>query len=1299
MIIAKLNNLAIFVRIDLTTMKKFGAYLYIVVISFILAPPCEAGIPDFAPNISNNKVNVITQDSEGYIWFGTNSGLNKFTGENFLVWKASIDALNSGVIHDFCFTPNGDLWMATECGLERRRGNEIYNPEYAIINPMHRVLSLKDGNIIVSGRDGIQKIQLYEDPYKVPPVTNTFFTPGLGWAKNIVLDSRENVWIAAEIEGTSILYVLDNGLNLLKEEIIGRNNPIIAINYNPDNTVWIATKAGLYCYDADSRDRTTAGKNARDLFSEGNCLFMKTYDENTLLIAHRDEVMHLYSLTDDSVSHIHEDEKLTSERYICFVDRDKNIWLSYPEVGYKVFPVEKGYTSHYQFMKQLGSETLRNMRSDSRGRIWMSLDNGYAGYDPITRKILWKDISKKSFTHLFVDSRDKLYTVKNLSNLNIYNLKGDTPVLERIIKFNSNISSLSEDADGNIWIVNNSTFHIINMDGQVIDMGPIRDDNGNIISHTVSLADPRYKQVFVNTFDKGIYVCDARRGFSPLEIGRLSSINSVVTASDGTTWLGSLHEGLIHYFPINAHFRRYDITNGLPGNSIMAVIEDFNGKIWFNTTTHIVCYDPATNRLNSIYDNHFNESDYYSPRCVTRTADGKIFFGGYGGITEIDHNTIFDRESHEIPLRTEYITIDGQPVAADKIEMKYTQNLLTIVYSGLNLNFGSMVNFSYIMDGLDKEWTATDDVRISYTNLKPGKYTFRVRARLMNGEWSRDEISIPVIVRPAPWASLPAKIAYVIMAILLVVIFTRRHLRQQLREKDIKMKQEHLDFITNISHELRTPLSLIVAPLKQLQQSENLSEKEKGLIEMMERNAQRLSVISEDIMDTPSAYSKDTALHVSQMNISDFITGISNSFLHAAMDKEQTILTEIPDGLCGWIDRPKIEKILYNLISNACKYAGEGRNIRISLKENSGFADITVSDNGIGISKDKQDKIFERHNRLGAELKSVKGSGIGLNYSLELAHIHKGDLTYSQENGTGSIFTLSIPCVREAYEESEILNESAASKYQTSGNNLSSVKYTPGKPNILIAEDSEDIRIFLNSLLGDDFNLSMAHDGQEAWDNLKTAVPDLVISDIMMPHKDGISLCKDIKKHAEYCHIPVILLTAKTGKDDNIKGLEIGADSYVNKPFDPDILIARVNNLIENRKRIQMKVLSLTSTTMQDEETVKNTSLKEHEIEFINKMHKVIEEHMDDEQFSVEALAKEIGVSYSKLYAKVKALTGQTPLVFLSTYKMNRAMELLKSGKYTVAEVSDMVGASSPFNFSRDFKKHFNVTPSSVAKS
>ncbi len=1280
-------------------MKRIKKYL-ISVFYFMYPLVCMADIPDFSYHISNNKVNIISQDSDGYIWFGTNYGLNRFTGENFLTWQASKEGLSSGVIHDFCFAGNGDLWLATECGLERMRGNNFYNQEYAIVNPSHRVLPLGDDHIIVSGRNGIQKIRLLEDPYKTPPIDATFFVPGLGWAKNIVVDAHDQIWIAAEIDNESRLFILNSDLEVIREESLGRKNHILAINSNPDNTVWIAVQSGLFCYETETHKRIPVKKHAEELFSEGNCLFLKTYDEGTLLIGHKNEGMHLYSIADDSISHIHEDEKLTEDRYYCFVDMDRNIWLSYPEVGYKVFPLEKGYKSHYAFMEAIDAETLRNMGSDSKGRIWMSLDNGYAGYDPTSRKVLWRLKSKKTFTHIFVDSKDRIWTIEGLRNVSRYRIEGNTPVLEKTEKFESNVLSICEDDKGQIWIIDNFIFHIIDRDDNIIDLGPIRDENSNEIFHTFSLTDPRYNQVFVNTFDHGLYICDSERGFSPLNIGGFSSINSVVTAGNGTIWLGSLHEGLIHYFPSNGHFQRYDITNGLPGNSIMAVIEDDNGKIWFNTSTHIVQYNPADNTLNSIYDNHFNNSDYYSPRCVTKTPDGKIYFGGYGGITEIDENIAFDRKDSEIPLHFEYIAVNGQaiPNSAERIEMKHTQKLLTIMYSGLNMNFGSIINFSYKMEGIDDEWIATDDISVSYSNLSAGKYTFRVRARLMNGEWSKNELSLPVIVKPAPWLSVPAKIAYVIIFILIIINLTRLYFWQKLREKDIEIKQKHLDFITNISHEIRTPLSLIVAPLKQLRNSGNLDEKEKSLIELMGKNADRLSVICEDIMDTPSARRKEEHLKVARTDISSLMQGIANNFRFAALEKNQTIATEIPEGVSGWIDSSKVEKILFNFISNSCKYAGEGCEINISLSQADGSIEIAVSDNGPGIPEEKQARIFERYNRLGAELKHVKGSGIGLNYSFELARLHKGDITYSQQDGKGSVFTLSLPCVEEAYEEYEISRESVVSKYQTLGSSPLAAEYRPGRPNILIAEDSEDIRNFLSSMLGEEYNLSMATDGQDAWESLKVAIPELVISDIMMPRKDGISLCNDIKRHAEYCHIPVILLTAKVAKEDTIKGLNLGADAYVGKPFDPDVLMARIRSLIENRKRIQMKILSLTSTTMKDEAIVKDSSLKEPEVEFINKLHKVIDEHMDDEQFSVEVMAKEIGVSYSKLYAKVKALTGQTPLAFLSTYKMNRAMELLKSGSYTVSEVSDMVGASSPFNFSRDFKKHFNITPSSVTK-
>lgn len=671
------------------------------------------------------------------------------------------------------------------------------------------------------------------------------------------------------------------------------------------------------------------------------------------------------------------------------------------------------------------------------------------------------------------------------------------------------------------------------------------------------------------------------------------------------------------------------------------------------------------------------------------------------GLTSIDQNIEFDPYGDDIPLHLEYIAINGEQISekTQKIELTHRQKLVTIMFSGLNFKSGKLLNYAYMLDGLDDEWTYTDKIQINYSNLPPGRYRFRVKARLMNGAWG-EELTMPIRVKPSPWASVPAKIAYALLLAALAWYLISAWIRQAMREKDLAMKQDHIDFITNISHELRTPLTLIMAPIRQLRKSESLGERESALLNTMERNAERLKTIGEEIMDTPKSRQREETLLVARTDLSALVHSVTNNFRFAAMEKNQTMETEIQDGVSAFADRPKVEKILVNLISNACKYTPESGTIRISMKTDGADAAFSVSDNGMGIPKEKMDNIFSRFDRLDMDrrISGSKGSGIGLNYALKLAKIHKGDLSYAPgADGRGSVFTLRIPCSAEAYTGEETDPERNAEPCICASAQRET-EFDPQKASILIVEDNDEIRALLYDIFLEEYNIVTACDGMEALECLKIAIPDLVVSDIVMPHMDGFALCERIKGNAEYGHVPVTLLTAKTDRDSNMKGLGKGADAYVGKPFDPDFLLATARNLIANRKRVQQKVLNLTSRSFQDEELMEKASLSEQEIKFLKTVHETIETHMDDESYSIDDMSKELGMSYSKLYAKIKALTGQTPQGFISTYKMNRAMDLLRSGNYNVSEVADMVGSSSPFNFSRDFKKHFGTTPSSILR-
>lgn len=993
------------------------------------------------------------------------------------------------------------------------------------------------------------------------------------------------------------------------------------------------------------------------------------------------------------------------ENYKVFVDRDMNIWLAEPGQGFKLYPARIRCKGHPEILSRIDAEVVRNIASDSRGRLWMSVDDGYACYDPAGEKVIWRETTRKQFTHLFLDSRDRIWTVEDLCILKKWRIGGDgVPVEEKSYRFDSIIASVSEDMYGTIWVVNNFKFHSISPEGKVREYGPIT-INGSKKAHTIALSDPSSRKVYVSTVRNGIFQC-SQEGMEPVDLGGVASVNSLMTSTDGTVWMGSFNEGLIHFNPSNGSVQRFNISTGLSSNSVKSVIEDKRGRIWFNTASHIICYDPISGKFNTLYDRNFNDTDYYSLRCVTKTPDGRIWFGGYGGVTEVDENQEFAEEEEKnksIPLQFEYFAVNDKQISerTQRIELNHKEKVLTIMFSGLNFRTGSVLNYAYMLEGLDKDWIDTDKLRVVLSNIPPGRYRFKVKARLMNGEWGGNEISIPVVVKPSPWLSLPAKISYAVLILAMMFLAIRFWIRQRMREKDLAMKQEHLDFITNVSHELKTPLSLIIAPLKMLRKNPSLGEKDEALLDMMDRNAAKLMQISEEIMDTPKARAREEALMVSVTDASAMVHGIVNNLRFSAMEKGLKIDTDIQKGVHCYLDSLKVEKILINLLNNACKYTPESGEIKVSLNCDGSTGVFVVSDNGSGIPEEKRASIFDRFERLDMDRKApgTSGSGIGLNYSLRLARLHKGRLSYSPgPDGKGSIFTFSVPCSENAYSASEICRSEGSTDRNHSLADMVNPEFKPGRPGILIAEDNDEIRALLCELFSDSCNVILAKDGLEASESLKVAIPDLIISDIVMPNRNGYALCEYIRKSPDYCHIPVILLTAKTDKESNLKGLGEGADAYIGKPFDPDLLAATVQSLIVNRKMIQQRVLNMTPQELQDDEKVKMASLSEQEVRFLEKIHGVIESHIEEEDYSINDISKELGMSYSKLYAKVKTLTGQTPQSFISTFKMNKAMMLLKSGDYNVSEVADMVGASSPFNFSRDFKKHFGITPSAVIK-
>lgn len=569
----------------------------------------------------------------------------------------------------------------------------------------------------------------------------------------------------------------------------------------------------------------------------------------------------------------------------------------------------------------------------------------------------------------------------------------------------------------------------------------------------------------------------------------------------------------------------------------------------------------------------------------------------------------------------------------------------------------------------------------------------------------------------SPWFAPAAWVFYIFFIPIIISyavqfwhFWKNREQRMRESEQQHELHEQHLHFVANISHEIRTPLTLISAPLKELVANNQLNAHDRELLGIMQRNVTRLNHLAEQILNSQKQGKDDRVLNETFGDISAFVEGIANNFRFYAHEKGLKLSFDSQTNSAqGYFDMEKVEKIVSNLISNAIKYTPEGGEIVVRIMLNGKNADIIVKDTGIGITGAKQREMFRRFNRLDVSVlnPTSKGFGVGLHYAQCLAFLHRGRLNYEPNVPCGSRFTLSIPYkepIGEVVleEESAELRDSAVVETTNHDVSAHSSSIDESLPTILLTEDDYEMRGYIQMLLDEDYNVVIAGDGEEALDKLKLNVPDLVLSDVVMRRMDGFTLCQTIKESPDYGYLPVILITAKSDMDNRKHGIDCGADAYIGKPFDPYYLKSVIASVLENRQRIQRIIRNMTHVddeVLANEEEQNPTAepiISERDREFLSAFHKQLSDRLEDSELNVNILASAMNLSYSTLYARVKELTGQSPQVFINTYRMNIAMELLRTHNYTVSEVCYKIGVTSPTNFARSFKKQFGVVPSSI---
>lgn len=806
-------------------------------------------------------------------------------------------------------------------------------------------------------------------------------------------------------------------------------------------------------------------------------------------------------------------------------------------------------------------------------------------------------------------------------------------------------------------------------------------------------------------------------------------VNCFYETSSGYLWIGT-RNGLFALKESDKQFLQYTTENGLPSNVIYGILEDAYGRLWISTNQGLSCLNSESGKfrnftiMDGLQGNQFNAGAY----C--RKDNGYMLFGGVNGITSFRPETLIDNPYAPKPVINKLFVHNKEVLPDDetgilkesityvnRITLSSSQNSFAISFVVSNYIAGKHNTFTYKLEGYDNVWYKQNDISlVSYSNLPAGDYTFCIKAANNDGKWNEEPAILHIHILPVWYSTWWALSLFALSFALLVFgivrfFWLRKSMQAEIRmerldkEKREEISQMKIRFYVNISHELRTPLTLIVAPLQELLDRISGHWEHEQLL-YVQRNTNRLLHLVNQLMDFRRA---ELGIFELRAVYSNAYKRILNCFMnYESLSKRKDIdynfYTELQDKNVLF-DENYLDLIANNLLSNAFKYTEVGESITVKLYIEGDNLVLQVIDTGIGIPLEKQEKIFERFYQVE---NGREGSGIGLSLVQRLVELHHGRIILQSEVGKGSTFTIYLPQDESVYTQEELLggsgNEGEQRVYSTNANDIyigddeklgeedSTDEVNGKRGTILVVEDNRELRRYLVNGLSALFDMLETENGQKALDILKDKDVDLIITDVMMPIMDGVRLCKLVKQNLRTCHIPVYMLSAKVDIKYQLEGLQVGADDYIAKPFSMEVLRTKILNMLRTRYRIFERYSNMTEIKP---EKLTNNTMDE---ELLRKAIAVVEKNMDNVEFSTEQFAREMNMSRSNLHLKLKAITGKSAIDFIHKIRFNRACQLLKEGKYTVSEISFMVGYNTPSYFAARFKKYIGCLPTEYGK-
>ena len=803
-----------------------------------------------------------------------------------------------------------------------------------------------------------------------------------------------------------------------------------------------------------------------------------------------------------------------------------------------------------------------------------------------------------------------------------------------------------------------------------------------------------------------------------------NDIYSILPSSNGKLYLAIFGGGInvlndSFDFSKKPQIQTFQVKTGLPSNIIFTLKEDLNGNIWFTTQTEIGKYNPKNQQINTYAP--LNDNPYvFVEAAVCSTRKGDFAYGTSEGLVSFNPQKAI--KSSFIPriVLTNFqlfnkvveVGVEGSPLKnvideTKKLILQHEQNIFSISFAALDYSNPQNIQYAYKLEGLETDWNYVHDQRIAtYTNLPKGEYIFRVKSTNADGVWVENERSMVIVKEPSFWESAWGFLFYTVIfiglvALALYIFYTFFRLRTDV-EVEHRMTNMKLRFFTDISHELRTPLTLIASPVENILRTEPLSEPAREQLTVVQRNTERMLRLINQILDFRKIQNKKMKLLVELIQPGSFLKEISVNFSKMAEDRNINFqVIDQSNHATIWADKDKFEKIFFNLLSNAFKFTQPGNPIEVIISDNQDTVCVTVNDKGMGMSKDRVKLLFNRFESLtGANVSFQQGTGIGLSLTKELVELHHARIDVESEQGKGSSFKVTFLKGHdhfsgdEEYVAFENTENETTENPETTPDNLETespeTKHNSEKQSILIVEDNNELRAFLRTVLLNKYDIFEAENGLQALEIARKEIPDIIITDVMMPEMNGMELAKTVKEDINISHIPIVLLTAKTDMENKLEALQYGVDDYITKPFSSAYLEARIENLLKLRKQLQeLYRSSLTSGVISPS---KPNVVSQDDV-FIQRIMTYIENNIENSEITIDEIANHVAFGRSTFFKKLKSLTGLSPIEFLRDMRIQRAAQLIESGEYNFSEITYMVGIGDPRYFSRVFRQKFGISP------